>query len=89
MIEDIHEPVDLYRTVFREAHARNTSEFFEDLVRRSGVDERANIVTVKELRVLESQVGDASSSSKWWKVLRTAVIVFGVISLLVTVLGQN
>lgn len=88
MIEDIHEPVDLYRTVFRDAHERHTSEFFEELVRRSGVDERANIITVKELRGLEGQVGDTSSSSKWWQVLRMAVIIGGVICLFAGVSSQ-
>lgn len=82
MIEDIHEPVELYRTVFKDAHARNTSEYFEDLVRKSSVDEVANVMTVKELRILEQQVADVSSSMMWWKVLRGTVIGGGVICLI-------
>ena len=47
MIEDVHEPVELFKTVFKEAHARHTAEYFEDLLRRSGVDEHANVETVR------------------------------------------
>jgi hypothetical protein len=74
LTEDILEPVD-----FKDAHARNTSEYFEDLVRRSRVDERANIKTVKEIRVLEAQVKEGSSSSKWWRILRGTLVVVAVI----------
>lgn len=89
MIEDIHEPVDLYRTVFKAAHARNTSEFFEDLVRKSGVDEPANIKTIAQLRVLEQQVNDVNSRRTLWSVLRLAVIVAGVICLVVAMTEQQ
>lgn len=79
MIEDIHEPVELFKSIFKEAHARNTSDFFEDLVRKSGVDEQANIKTVQELRALESQVDHVSTVSKTWKVLRVLMIVAGIV----------
>jgi hypothetical protein len=82
VVEDIHEPVELYRTVFKAAHARNTSEYFEDLLRRSGVDEQANAITVKELRTLEQQIGNVNSSRTWWNVLRGAVVVGGVVCLI-------
>lgn len=75
MIEDVYEPVELYRTFFKDAHARNTSELFEELVKQSGIDERANATTVKELRALEQHVARESASSKWWGILRVAVIV--------------
>lgn len=81
MIEDIHEPVDRYRTVFRDAHSRHTSEYFEDLVRKSGVDEAANARVVSGLRALEQQMAGVSSSMTWWKVLRGAVILAGAICL--------
>lgn len=75
MTDDILEPVDLYRTVLKEAHARNVSEFFEDLVQRSGVDERANVKTVEEVRILEVQIKKDSSSSRWWRILRGAIFL--------------
>lgn len=81
MIEDIHEPVELYKSVFKETHARNTSEYFEDLVRKSGIDEYANIKTVKDVRILEHQVTKDNSISVWWKALRVFVTIVGVICL--------
>jgi hypothetical protein len=80
---DIHEPVELYRSFYKEKHVRNTSEYFEELVRRSGVDERANMITVKELRELEEQTGEAKSKSLWYKILRGAVIAVLLLALLI------
>ena len=79
MIEDILEPVGLFKSTFKEAHARNTSDFFEDLVRKSGVDEQANIKTVQELRRLEAQVEHVGTVSTTWKVLRVLVSLAGII----------
>lgn len=75
MIDDVHEPLEQYSSVFKTAHVNNTSDFFEDLVRRSGVDENANIKTVQELRELEKQAAGTGSSNKWWRILRAVIIV--------------
>ena len=82
MIEDVHEPVELFRTVFKEAHARHTAEYFEDLLRRSGVDEHANVETVRALRVLEQHVANANFSNRWWRAARVAAYVIGALCLL-------
>jgi hypothetical protein len=82
LIDDVHEPLELYKTFFKEAHFRHTSEFFEDLVRQSGVHEPANIKTCKELRELEQQMASESSTSKWWRILRGVVIAAFVLCLI-------
>lgn len=74
MIADIHEPLEQYATHFKTAHLNNTSDFFEDLVRQSGVDEEANAKTVQQLRQLEQQADGAGSVNKWWRVLRGVII---------------
>lgn len=74
MIDDVHEPLEQYAAHFKSAHIDNTANFFEDLVRQSGVDEDANARTVQQLRQLERQAGGASSTNKWWRVLRGLVI---------------
>lgn len=79
MIEDIHEPVENYKSFFKETHARNTTAFFEDLVKKSSIDEAANIQTVKELRSLEQKITNESSSSRNWRILRGVTIAFFVI----------
>lgn len=82
MIEDIHEPLENYNAFFKDAHARNTAAFFEDLLKTSGVDEAANIQSVKALRILEKKVADASSSSKNWQILKWLTIAILVIAAL-------
>lgn len=88
MIEDVHEPLERYQNEFKDAHARHTSEFFEALVQQSGVDEQANIATVKELRVLEQQVADVDSTRKWWKAARWLAVGGGILCLLLLIGGS-
>ncbi len=81
MIEDIHEPVESYKSFFKDAHARNTVALFENLVSSSAVDEAANIQTVKEVRLLEQKLSNESSVSKNWAILRgvsIALFVMGI-----------
>jgi hypothetical protein len=82
LIDDVHEPIELYAAHFKTAHVNNTSDFFEDLLRQSGVDENANVKTVQQLRQLERQAGGASSSNKWWRILRAVVIATALLALL-------
>lgn len=81
MIEDIHEPIESYKSFFKDAHARNTTALFEDLVKKSVVDEAANIQTVKELREVEKKIANESSLSRNWKILRGVVVALLVISI--------
>ena len=85
MIEDIHEPLENYNAFFKDAHARNTEAFFEDLLKTSGVDEAANIQSIKALRILEKKVATTSASSKNWQILKwltIAILVIGVLYVL-------
>ena len=79
MIDDVHEPLGQYASHFKTAHLHNTADFFEDLVRRSGVDEKANARTVQELRELEKQAAGVGSSNKWWRILRGVTIAAAVL----------
>lgn len=89
MIQDIHEPVESYKSIFKDAHARNTSALFEDLVNKSAVDESANIQTVKELRGLEPKVLNESSVSRNWRILRGATIALSVIGACLILVGYS
>ena len=81
MIADVHEPLEQYAAHFKTAHQTNTYEYFEDLVRQSGVDEEANAKTVQQLRYLERQVEGASSKNKWWRVLRVCTYIVAIFTL--------
>lgn len=86
MIEDIHEPVENYKSFFKDAHARNTTALFEDLVKKSAVDEATNIQTVKELRAIEQKVTNESTLSRNWRILRgvtIALLVVGICFILI------
>lgn len=85
MIADVHEPLEQYSSHFKSAHAANTSAFFEDLVRRSGVDEDANAGTVQELRELEKQAAGAGTVNKWWRFLRGVTVAAAVAAALYVV----
>lgn len=75
MTDDVYEPLALYRDAFKAEHADNTAAFFEELVRRSGVDENANAATVAAIHALERQLADANSSRSGWKTLRTLAVI--------------
>lgn len=89
MIDDIHEPLEQYATDLKTAHANNVSDFFEDLVRQSGVDENANVQTVQELRKLEQQVEGASSANRWWRVLRGLVVALALSALVYVLVAYS
>jgi hypothetical protein len=82
LTEDIHEPLESYNAFLKDAHARNTAAFFEDLLKTSGIDEAANIQCVKALRKLEKKVANASSSSNNWQTLRWVTLALLVIAVL-------
>jgi len=82
LIDDVHEPLEQYTAHFKTAHVNNTSDFFEDLVRQSGIDEEVNAKTVQQLRLLERQAGGASSINKLWRILRGVVIAAALFALL-------
>lgn len=75
MIDDVYEPLSLYRDSFKDEYAKNTAAFFEALVLASGVDERANRETVSSIRSLEQEIAKNTSSSSNWKLLRILTVL--------------
>lgn len=70
MIEDIYEPLALFRDSLKEQHRESTAEFFEELVRRSGVDEAANKKTVAVIRKLDTELTAEGRRESRWKFVR-------------------
>ncbi|MFA6852102.1 MAG: hypothetical protein WCR34_02980, partial [Bacilli bacterium] len=66
----IDEPIDLYEHQLKEAHKNNVSKFFEDLVKKSGVNEDANATTVKVIRKKEAEIKTVDKKLKGQKGLR-------------------
>jgi hypothetical protein len=59
--ENIYEPLELYCSRFKDEQARNASSFFEDLVKKSGVNETQNAATVTKIRDKEANIAKESS----------------------------
>ncbi len=77
-MQEIDDPIEDYTNYFREHHQRTLSEYFEQLVRDSNIDEQQNIQTVAELRVLEQQHTEGSSSRNRWRFLRVVSILVAI-----------
>lgn len=75
MTEDVHEPLDHYQASLKDAHQQHTADFFEDMVRQSGVDEAANAKTVQDIRDLEQRGKASGATTRWWKLLRIVAFV--------------
>ena len=72
--EEIPYPVKLYRDRYKAEHARNTQEAFKELVRRSGVDTKANAGLAADIRKRKKEVESISSRLRKWRFLRTLLI---------------
>jgi hypothetical protein len=83
-MEDVYNPLELYRSSLKDLHARNTSDYFEALLADSGVDEELNTKTVRELRDLEKQVEEADKNDTLWKLGRGLAIVTVLVFLYLT-----
>ncbi|MGX8704266.1 MAG: glutamate ligase domain-containing protein [bacterium] len=73
--EEIAYPVKEYASHLKEEHARNTSVFFEDLVRKSGVDAEANASLVKTIRKKEKLLAALKSRLGIWRFLRNLLVL--------------
>jgi hypothetical protein len=62
-MDAISYPVNCYRSELREAHARHTSTCFEELRRRSGVDQAANARTIAALSETELALKESGQKS--------------------------
>ena len=76
--EDILSPVAMYRDRLKAEHAKNSTEAFEELFKRSGVDAAANAALVQVIRKLEKEVAALDSKLKWWKIFRWTMILVAV-----------
>lgn len=72
---DLESTLDEYPH-FKDLHARTVSDYFENLVRTSGVDEAENARLVAELRGLEKAAAAAKKSLNGWRVaLVTGIVI--------------
>lgn len=68
-MEDIHEPLELYRDELKEAFSKNTEEAFAQMANRSGVDVAANRETCKKIYAVSRRIDEHSGKLSLMKVL--------------------
>ncbi|MDD4077410.1 MAG: hypothetical protein PHT03_05485 [Bacilli bacterium] len=85
-IDNIYEPLDLYKNQYQEEHARNVQAFFEDLIKQSGIDEQENIDTVKEIRLNEKVISKVKTKYRIKIGFRNFLIFLTVIFFMASVL---
>ena len=71
----IFNPLKEYKDTFRELHLNNTREYFENLVKTSGVDIAANQKTVKEHTKAKEQSNKLRSKLNWLKFFRVLFFI--------------
>ena len=84
--QEILEPVAQYRDHLRSEHAENTRQEFEELLQKSGVDEKLNAEKVKNIRKLEEAVRKLSNKTALLSFLRGLAIFIAVVSSIMIVL---
>ena len=71
--ESIFEPLEYYRDYGKEAHRRNVFEYFEALVKKSGIDEEANKATVKKYYDTKNHINALNKKLTKNKIIRSHI----------------
>lgn len=77
-------PLDEYKNAYKAQHEHNVSEYFEDLVKQSAVDEQENRITVKKIRQKEKEVAEFDKKNrqlKNWRGFLIFIIVVAIFAL--------
>lgn len=79
----IYEPVNEYVKKYQGLHKKNTEEYFESLVKESGVNEHDNALTVKEIKKLQKEIKAVTENIKKFSNLKIFLIVLTIIAFIV------
>ena len=75
MTSVIFNPLEEYEQKFAALHADKTNQFFEELVRRSGVDPAKNRETVRQYHDHKEILAKLNKKLKWFKVFRVLMCI--------------
>lgn len=84
-----YEPLDEYKNAYKAQHEYNVSEYFEDLVRQSTVDEQENRITVKKIRQKEQEIAKFDKKNRQLKNWRGFLIFIIVVAIFTFVYCVN
>lgn len=71
----IYNPLEEFDSKYRDAHAKRTNEFFEDLVRESHIDIEQNRKTVKLYHEYKENLAKLKKKLNWWRFLRVLMCI--------------
>ena len=87
MYEQLLEPLKFYRESGKCQHEDNVKEFFDDLLKKSGVVEEENRATVRTYDKTNEQIKKISKKIAWLRVLKGFLIFFTVLAFIAVVAG--
>ena len=71
----IYNPLDEYESKFRNIHEQHTTEFFEKLVQKSGIDIEKNKETVRLYNEYRANLTKLKRKLNWWRFLRALMCI--------------
>lgn len=71
----IYEPLEEFEKKHRATHAEKTNQFFDDLVRQSGIDIAKNRETVRLYNECLENVSKLKRKYNWWRFLRVLMCI--------------
>ena len=71
----IYNPLEEYESKYKNLHLENTNNFFENLVKKSGVDIEKNRATVKLYNEYKENLSKLRRSFNWWRFLRVIMCI--------------
>lgn len=81
MDQMIFNPLEDYEKKFKDAHAANAQQFFQELTQRSGVSPEENRATVQEYNTQQEKANTVRNKAGHWKALRIVSIIGMVLAL--------
>ena len=88
-MEDIYEPLERYRSEFRDKFSLITAKRFQELLKLSRVDEAANQRLVNQIDRLNSKLRKMSTKQSLWMFVNIVFIVGAVVGIVMLFKGCN
>ncbi len=71
----IYNPLEEFDHKYRDIHSENTNQFFDNLVKRSGVDIEQNRKTVRLYHEYKENLSKLKKKLNWWRFLRVLMCI--------------
>ena len=71
----IYNPLEEFESKYKAKHSENTNQFFDKLVRQSGIDIEKNRETVRLYNEYKENLAKMKRRLFWWKVLRVLMCI--------------